>query len=281
MSQPSCDACANLRESNANFIMNGVTETVADSLAANTGFNPCLTDLHTDCEDLNDANDCLIGHMDDDLDNFEICDIKDFLHNLLPNLYEMLKAIIASICGLWTKTEKIESKVENICTAMNSSKKPHYIKASKNETTDFHFYNGAAGTWWMAMWLFDDVTVNCDTQATSHSINKILLTFGSESDAAFVCENLSWQKPVASWSSDDVKPYVSDFIWSGIVGKAGFMQPVATVGSDGINRAIMTMALVRGDGTTNFPDTDRVYAVVYSCANTSGAVDIIQQEVYF
>lgn len=108
MSQPSCDACANLREDNASFIMNGVTDTVANSLKNNTGFNPTLTSLHTDCEDLSDANDCLIGHMDDDLDNFEICDLKDFLHNLLPNLYEMLKAMIAAICGLWAKTESIE-----------------------------------------------------------------------------------------------------------------------------------------------------------------------------
>lgn len=114
MSQPSCDACSNLREYNAQFIMNGVTDTVAASLANDEGFNPCLDTLHTDCEDLNDANDCLLGHMDDDVDNFEVCDWKDFMHNLLPNLYEVIKAIIATICGLWVHIHKIESDICNI-----------------------------------------------------------------------------------------------------------------------------------------------------------------------
>lgn len=111
MSQPSCDACSNLREYNAQFIMNGVSDSVAESLQNNTGFNSCLDELHTDCEDLNDANDCLLGHMDDDVDNFEVCDWKDFMHNLLPNLYEVIKAIIAAVCGLWTKLEKLEELV--------------------------------------------------------------------------------------------------------------------------------------------------------------------------
>lgn len=116
MSKPSCDACSNLRENNANFIMNGVTDTVAASLANNTGFNPCLTSLHNDCEDLNDANDCLIGHLDDDVDNYDVCKWKDFMHNFLPNLYEMLKAIIAAICGLWTAMSDVIEKISKINT---------------------------------------------------------------------------------------------------------------------------------------------------------------------
>lgn len=113
MSQPSCDACSNLREYNAQFIMNGVSDSVAESLQNNTGFNACLDELHTDCEDLNDANDCLLGHMDDDVDNFEVCDWKDFMHNLLPNLYEVVKAIIATTCGLWTSIEDLKKSTCN------------------------------------------------------------------------------------------------------------------------------------------------------------------------
>lgn len=116
MSKPSCDACSNLREYNANFIMNGVTDDIAASLANNTGLNACLTDLHTDCEDLNDVNDCLIGHMDDDVDNYEVCDWKSLAHNFFPNLYETLKAMIASICGLWTNMSDILEKISKINT---------------------------------------------------------------------------------------------------------------------------------------------------------------------
>lgn len=124
MSKPSCDACTRLREYNANFIMNGVTDTVAESLANNTGLNPCLTELHTDCEDLNDVNDCLIGHMDDEVDNYEVCDWKDLLHNFFPNLYETLKAIIAAVCGLWTNVTNLWKKAtetdDRICAMMNA-----------------------------------------------------------------------------------------------------------------------------------------------------------------
>lgn len=134
MSKPSCDACSNLREYNANFIMNGVTDDIAASLASNTGLNPCLTDLHTDCEDLNDVNDCLIGHMDDDVDNYEVCDWKSLAHNFFPNLYETLKAMIASICGLWTKTQSIE---DNLCALITGEW--HYVYGDETpyNTTEY------------------------------------------------------------------------------------------------------------------------------------------------
>lgn len=141
MSKPSCDACSNLREYNANFIMNGVTDDIAASLANNTGLNACLTDLHTDCEDLNDVNDCLIGHMDDDVDNYEVCDWKSLMHNFFPNLYETLKAMIASICGLWTKVDKIS---DSLCayitgewTQLPASVGTHFCNDSEYwDTTD-------------------------------------------------------------------------------------------------------------------------------------------------
>lgn len=107
MSQINCGACAELRENAPDFVQNGVTSTVADSLADNTGLNPNLEVLHDDCEDLNLANDCLIGFSTKELESYDVCDWKEFMRKHLGNLYELLKAIIASICGLWLRLEVV------------------------------------------------------------------------------------------------------------------------------------------------------------------------------
>ncbi len=101
MSQQSCSACNDLREYAPEFVVNGVTDNVCESLQANTGLNPNLETKHKDCEDLHDVNDCLVGNMDDEVEEFEVCDWKDFMHQFIPNLYETLKAMICAICGLW------------------------------------------------------------------------------------------------------------------------------------------------------------------------------------
>ena len=105
MSELNCNACNDLQEYAPDFVDYGVTDEIADSLAANTGLNPNLDVLHEDCEDLNDANDCLIGMMENDVESFRVCDWQDFMKEFIGNLYNMLKAMIASICGLWHKLE--------------------------------------------------------------------------------------------------------------------------------------------------------------------------------
>lgn len=105
MSNKDCNACRDLQDYAPEFALNGVTTKVAKSLQNNTGFNSSLTVLHDDCEDLNDANDCLIGNMEDEIEAYEMCDWKDYMRKFVGNLYEMLKAIIAAICGLWLRIE--------------------------------------------------------------------------------------------------------------------------------------------------------------------------------
>lgn len=134
MSTINCDACNELREYAPEFVQNGVTTNVATSLKNDTGFNNSLTVAHTDCEDLNDANDCLIGRMDQEIEAYEVCDWKTFMHKLLPNFYELLKAIIASICGLWTNVHNLWTRTDRLCTSIDgllglirgSLPTPHY-----------------------------------------------------------------------------------------------------------------------------------------------------------
>lgn len=112
MSQQSCTACNDLREYAPEFVVNGVTETVCENLADNKGLS--AADGHTDCEDLHDVNDCLIGNMDDELDSFDVCEWKDFMHQYVPNDFETNKAMICSLCGAWDNIECLNKKMDAI-----------------------------------------------------------------------------------------------------------------------------------------------------------------------
>lgn len=112
MSNINCNACNDLRNTSPEFVQNGVTETICASLQKNTGFNPALTTLHDNCEDLNNANDCLIARMDSELESYDVCDWKAFMHKFLPNMYELNKAMICGSCGQW-------GQIQSFCGLIN------------------------------------------------------------------------------------------------------------------------------------------------------------------
>ena len=120
MSNIDCGACNDLREYAPHFVQNGITDTECNSLKNDTGLNPSLATLQTDCEDLNDVNDCLVGRMDGELEAYEVCDWKKFMHKFIPNLYETIKGIICSICGLWTKSHDLDDKTDRLCTSIDA-----------------------------------------------------------------------------------------------------------------------------------------------------------------
>lgn len=99
MSQQSCSACNDLREYAPEFVVNGTTDEVGEHLKNDEGLSGANN--HTDCEDLLDVNDCLIGNMIDELDGYEVCDWKDFMAAFIGNMYETIKAMVYSTCGQW------------------------------------------------------------------------------------------------------------------------------------------------------------------------------------
>ncbi len=109
MATRNCSACSNLQENAPNFVQNGVTDAVCTNLKNNKGFS--ASSGNKDCGDLNDANDCLIGNLEDEVDAYGVCDWKEFTKDFINNLWTMLRAIICAICGLWTKTEKMEEDI--------------------------------------------------------------------------------------------------------------------------------------------------------------------------
>lgn len=126
MSTISCDSCSNLREHAPEFVQNGVTDDISASLKNNTGLNPASLVLHSNCDDLNDANDCLIGRMSQELEAYDVCDWKAFMGKFLPNDYEVLKGVIASMCGLWTRSERLCASVDNLLNIVTGTAIKHH-----------------------------------------------------------------------------------------------------------------------------------------------------------
>lgn len=105
-----CNACEELRENAPDFLENGVTKNVCASLKNNTGMSPASDNKN--CEDLDNANDCLVGNMADEVEAYDTCDWKDYIRKFVPNVYNILKAIICSLCGAWSKVEKHDCEID-------------------------------------------------------------------------------------------------------------------------------------------------------------------------
>ena len=93
-----CTSCGRLKEYNSNFLLNGVTESVCESLGQGTGFK--ADNEHTNCEDLKDANDCLIWGLLDKLPAYGNCDWKEFLQAIMSNQANINDALLCWLCGL-------------------------------------------------------------------------------------------------------------------------------------------------------------------------------------
>lgn len=120
MREEYCDACYELEEGASNFIENGVTTSIANRLKNDKGFSSD-SGVDTDCEALNLANDCLIGGMEDELENYDVCDIKTWLKESWANLHGVLKAMIMAICGLWTKVHCILSGLNTLLVQLTDT----------------------------------------------------------------------------------------------------------------------------------------------------------------
>lgn len=132
MAEVSCEACEILEEQAISFLDNGVTTSIANRLKDDKGFSSSA-DVNTDCEALNNANDCLIYGMVDDLEKYDVCDIKTWLSRAWDNLYSVLKAMIMAICGLWSKVHCILSGLNTLLTQLSKTDsfagEVHYLNA--------------------------------------------------------------------------------------------------------------------------------------------------------
>ena len=107
-----CSACDDLRQNAPNLTISGLTNSMCTSLKNNTGLSP--SSGNDDCEDLNDLNDCLIGNMAAEVNEYKSCEWKEYIKNFIPGLWTTLKAMICAICGIWIKIKYILDMIDKI-----------------------------------------------------------------------------------------------------------------------------------------------------------------------
>lgn len=110
MANINCSACSELQETAPELAIVGLTEDMCTSLQNNTGLT--ASSGHDDCTDLENMNDCLVGNMDSEIEAYNVCDWKPFMHRFIPNAWTTLKGIICSICGIWTNLKRLECILE-------------------------------------------------------------------------------------------------------------------------------------------------------------------------
>jgi len=108
-----CSACASLKEYAPQVVRRGITKAVCESLRSNEGLNLTLQN-HDNCEGLNDLLSCLIGNLHERLPSFGICDWREFMDELMRNLFVLQDAMICSECGQWDKLGEQDERLNNI-----------------------------------------------------------------------------------------------------------------------------------------------------------------------
>ena len=112
MANINCNACEELRQLDPELVVKGWSNTECTSFKNDTGLKP--SSGHNDCTDLEMMNDCLIGNLDADLEKYDVCDWKKFMHRMLSNLWTVLTAIKCALCGIWTNIHNLWTKINEI-----------------------------------------------------------------------------------------------------------------------------------------------------------------------
>lgn len=137
MANIDCTSCDELRSRSAEYAQNGVNDTICNSLKNNTGLNG----RSNDCDDLDIVNDCTIGLMDDQLEAYDVCDWKEFMHKYIPNTHSLNKAVICAMCGVWENIDEMWCWLKNLTTEGKS----YSIRAYDDDMNPINGFRMAEG----------------------------------------------------------------------------------------------------------------------------------------
>ena len=104
----------NIRNGDENFCFNEITDKICENLSNDEGIHPSATNSNTDCDDLSSLNDLATGSLNNSLIPLNMCDVealKCWLFSLISWNWNMFKAIICAICGLWCRMHNV---IDNI-----------------------------------------------------------------------------------------------------------------------------------------------------------------------
>ena len=238
MSRLACDACDNLRENAADFVNAGVTSAICDSLHDNTGLNPNLSPLHQNEEDLHDANDCLIGTMDEQVEMYQACDWKEYMHKFVRNLYETLKAIICSLGG-------IQDRQSDMCATVNA-----LVDIGIEQTENI---SGTAGSMIVKDGTKDDAAIRLKcarkTAYTCNGSERKLFLLGLDASSGLQANNLKIGDKMATFTRSQLCPtYMSDNWFNQLRDKTPYSSQIFCV-----DKRYFVGGMLKGDKDVN-PD---------------------------
>lgn len=113
-----CQACIDIKEKYPVLATKGITDTHCTNLKNDEGVKS--GDGKNDCDDLNLMNDCFIGNMEEEIKIADYCGWRDLMTKFANNLYNMIKAMICAICGLWTNVHNLWAEINRIWSAINA-----------------------------------------------------------------------------------------------------------------------------------------------------------------
>lgn len=137
-----CTSCEELRESAPNFVRKGLTDKMRENLANNEGYEK----HNEDCEDLNLANDCLLGRMPNAIPLYDDCDWKAWARDFSDNVYQMMGSTIAAICGLWKNGTMSAKAFVNHVRDRGSGGEDYFQSFDTHDTHSQNWYMNANGS---------------------------------------------------------------------------------------------------------------------------------------
>lgn len=60
--------------------------------------------------------------MDAELEKYDTCDWKKYMHKLIPNLWTLMSAVRCAICGLWTNVHNLWTTMRSLCLKKENGK---------------------------------------------------------------------------------------------------------------------------------------------------------------
>ena len=216
MANVNCQACEDLREVAPSLACGGFTDDMCTSLQNDTGLT--ASSGNNDCTDLDNMNDCLIGNEDANVELFEVCDWKKFMHEFIPNLWTMLKAIICAICGIWTNIHnlwKLANRIDCIVDYLMNGASFSFGEMSEDTTSYIVAGKGVSFANVSQSGTAADIKLTYIAGGMAHISGSLLLYDSNFTDAKSVYNydsggvnptKSSSRQGNSLWDSHDVKP---------------------------------------------------------------------------
>ena len=111
-----------IRNGDEDFCFVEITNKICESLMNDEGINPSLKHSNSDCDDLSALNDLATGNLHNALMVLNMCDVDEYkcwLDSLLSWQWNVDKATICAVCGLWKNIHDLWADLDKIWQNIN------------------------------------------------------------------------------------------------------------------------------------------------------------------